>query len=257
MDSVNTDITKYPKSKNNFQCLGPCYQPHTWIVHPILLDIVTNELYPFCPVNEWVYNDPETGRLEERMTDICYKPTTGEVPTKEIELNMLLPYIEFNSEQFLKIYYNIFSFEDGIDWLEKKKYTPINTRVRVLNSMIKVFGSKVDIIDQRLVNFIIDVIKAKYTRRLYRILHEYIGIKNNDIILVDPSDNTLKQDDDIVARTNYIMTTFVDIDSIFKFLSRYFRQRKESLATLDNPMLAILKDYMEYIINKIELTLKK
>ena len=52
---------KYPTSKNGYQCLGLCYEPKTWIVHPITLEHVTNTHFPFCPVKEWASKNEKTG----------------------------------------------------------------------------------------------------------------------------------------------------------------------------------------------------
>lgn len=254
MNNINPDEPNYPKSKNNLQCIGPCYPPGTEIVHPVLLDIVTNTQHPFCPVNEWEYMNPETKKIEMRITDVCYKATTDKISPREIEFNMLVPYIEFDSEQFLKIYYKIYSFEDGIDWIDTKKSAPINTKLRILNSLMKTFGSKIDIIDQRLVNFFIDVIKLKYMTKIFNAIGSYIVIDGQDVSLIDPDKNTSDINDRVV-RINYIVTTFLDEDTVFKFLSRYFKHRKDSMNRMTDHIESIIIDFIEYIKNKINMSL--
>ena len=47
------NIKSYPKSINGMQCVGPCYKKNTKILHPIYLNVVTNnEKNFFCPIVE-------------------------------------------------------------------------------------------------------------------------------------------------------------------------------------------------------------
>ena len=94
MDSVFDK--KYSKSKNNFQCLGPCYEPSTYIIHPTTLEHVTNTKYPFCPVNEWDDIDPKTKQKTSRITDKCFNPIKKKnISAHEVEMNIILPKIDF------------------------------------------------------------------------------------------------------------------------------------------------------------------
>ena len=168
MEKQNFDIKRYPKSKHNFQCLGPCYYPGTMIVHPTNVELVSNSMEPFCPVEEWEEVDPVTKKNETVLTDTCLNPTEKTGTSKELELNILVPYIDFNSEHFLKIYYDIFSFEDSINWIDRNKFVPFGTKTRIINSALKVFGDNIDLFDNRFVDFIIEYIKKKVTISKYR-----------------------------------------------------------------------------------------
>lgn len=259
------DIKKYPKSKNKFQCLGPCYQPSTIIVHPTLLEIVTNNENPFCPVNEWTYEDPTTGRKQNKMTDICINPTENtNISNKDLELNILTPLVDFNAEQFLKIYYNIFSFEDGLDWCDTNKHAPIDTQLRIVKGILKVFGKNIDIIDSRFIDFLINLIKKKYISDIYIDLHKYIGVsmgtKDNAnekfIMLVNKDDNELNQNDYYLERINFFVKVFITKDDIYKFVMRYFKQRKDNWDNINDHVSNMLTDLTDYLTNKINLTLK-
>ena len=71
------------------------------IVHPTLLEIVTNNDKPFCPVNEFTYEDPATGRKKTQITDICLNPTENtNISSKDLELNILTPLVDFDVGQF-------------------------------------------------------------------------------------------------------------------------------------------------------------
>src|SRR5437899_3161051 len=94
---VGKPTFRYPKSKNNFQCIGPCYQPGTWIVHPITLEYVCDKDYAFCPVREFEVVNKDTGKVTVKTTDLCLRPTESkDLSGKEFEMNILTPSIDFN-----------------------------------------------------------------------------------------------------------------------------------------------------------------
>lgn len=258
MDNYDINITKYPKSKNNFQCLGPCYQPGTMVVHPTQLEMVTDKLQPFCPVDEWTYVDQKTGKSTDIITDVCFNPTENKnISNRELELNILTPYIDFNTEQFLKIYYNIFSFEDSIDWINSHKFSPIDTKIRIINSALKTFGEKVDLFDTRFVDFFIEIIKKKELKNIYKKIHSNIGIdKNSHVYFMNSQYNNLQADDDCVERMNYLIKVFLDKDEVTKFLSKYFLFRKSQWVNVKNHLNNMIIDFIEYIKTKINITIQ-
>ncbi len=118
MDNENIEedkIKKYPKSKNKLQCMGPCYEPYTWITHPITLEYITNDV-PFCTVNDKLY-DKKTGKQELIKTDECYNPIKNN--NSVINNDVLIPYIDLDCGLFLRKYYGIYTHEELVDWLIK------------------------------------------------------------------------------------------------------------------------------------------
>lgn len=252
---------KYPKSSNKFQCLGPCYRPGTKIVHPTYLDIVTDTINPFCPVKEWEYVDDVTKKSQQITTDICFNPTANtSVSNQEIELNILTPYIDFDSAQFLKIYYDIYSFEDSVDWCNKNSQTPIDTQIRIMKSSLSTFGKSMDIVDHRFIDFFIILIKKKFMVQLYDSIHSYVHVNaskgNTTISLGSSSINSLKKSDHFLERTNYIIKTFINDDYLHKFIMRYFMNRKNVWDTIADHITNMVYDFIDYVINKINLTIK-
>lgn len=247
------DIKIYPKSKTKKQCLGPCYYPKTNIVHPTLLEIVSNT-EPFCPVDPWKYTDPETGEETLFATDICFQPTEKKnISSKELELNMLTPFLDFNSGQFLKIYYEIFSFEDSVDWIERNKFETITTRARVINSALSAYGENIELFDGRFVEFLIEFIKKKKINYIYDKIHNFIGI-NQDTILIEK--NNMDKKEKCVERINYILQIFITKDEMTKFLVKYFAYKKDKWKDIKNHIDFIIFSLTEYILNKITLGLK-
>jgi hypothetical protein len=262
------NIKKYPKSKNNFQCLAPCYYPGTMVIHPTQLEFVTEGPLPFCPVDEWKYVDAKSGETRSKSTDTCYNPTEKDTTsTSQLDLNILTPYIDFNSEQFLKIYYKIFSFDDAIDWIDNNKHVPIGTKIRIINCALKAFKSSIELFDMRFCDFFIDFIKSQHMKSLYLKICNNVGIdeKTNEIFLIDKQNNTLGVHDKSIERTNYIIKTFINKEEITKFLQKYFKQQKKeneptnekNLEGEDDCLYKMFTDLTIYILNKINSTLQK
>jgi hypothetical protein len=253
------NIKRYPKSKNNYQCVGPCYPPGTMVVHPTQLEFVTEGPLPFCPIDEILYEDAKTGEILRKSTDTCYNPTEKDnIDKTQLEVNILIPHIDFNAEQFLKIYYKIFSFDGAVDWIDNNQHVPMGTKVRVINCAIEAFGDTMELFDIRFCNFFIDYVKLKKIKTLYSQIHENIGIdeKTGDILIVDKQSNKLGLFDKSVERINYIIKTFINKEEITKFLQKYFKKSPDHLSFEDNHLNKMSNDLIIYISNKIGATIK-
>jgi hypothetical protein len=248
---------KYPKSKNNFQCLGPCYNPKTMIIHPTQLEYVTDHLRPFCPVNEWEFKDPATGDKEEMITDVCLNPTKGENTSKsELEMNILIPQTDFNFEHFLKIYYEIFSFEDSMKWMNENKHSPIRTKMRIINASLEIYGKNIEIFDDVFIDFFIEYIKTKEIKKIYDKNNEYIGIDDDkNILLMKKNDNPLNVSENSTERMNYLIKMFLGKNEIIKFMYRYFKHKKKEWDNIDNYLKNMSNDLNMYIFDKIKISI--
>lgn len=257
MEDEKSFEKKYNKSKNNLQCLGPCYHPNTLVIHPITLEYITDKENFFCPVKEWVYKDKESGKNISLLTDVCYKPTKlKDDDSRELEMNIILPYIDFNCEQFLKIYYNIFSFEDAVEWISSKKYLPFRTRQRVIDCAWRTYGKSVEYIDNVILDFYINLIKKKMIGSFYDKLHRYVHINGDKIYFGNPATNKLKSGDYSVQRINYIIEKFVNNDELHRFLIKFAINKKKDLDKVESMTEQIEKGYIEYIKNRIAKTIK-
>lgn len=254
METNVLNIKKYPKSKNKKQCLGPCYKPGTTIVHPTYLEYVTDEINPFCPVEEWRQTDIVTGRTTGVITDTCFNPIDEQSTSKELEMNILTPYIDFNLDQFLKIYYEIFSFEHSIDWIDRNKHAPLNTKIRIINAALTTYGNKIEIFDSRFTDFFIEIIKRNEIANIYDKIHKNIGIDDaSNIYFVNASKNDLSSKQKYVERTNYLIKIFLDKDEVTKFLSKYFRRKKQIWADIYNYIIDMINDFVNMIITKMQM----
>lgn len=250
------NIKRYPKSKNNYQCVGPCYPPGTMVVHPTQLEFVTEGPAPFCPIDEIFYEDPKSGETIKKSTDTCYNPIEKEnIDKSQLELNILTPQIDFNSEQFLKIYYKVFSFDDAVDWIDNNQHVPLGTKVRIINCAIEAFGKNIELFDLRFCNFFINYVKLKKIKMLYSQTHENINVDPNtgEIYIAT---NKLGIHDKSVERINYIIKTFITKEEITKFLQKFFKKNSNHLGYAEDHLNKMANDLIIYITNKINATIE-
>lgn len=268
-----SSIKKYPVSKNQFNCIGPCYHPSTWIVHPITLEYTTDKNNSFCPVHQWEHVDKNTGKKTSLSTDICYPPTENEdLSGKEFEINILTPNIDFNDAHFLKIYYNIHSFEDAVEFIDSRKYLPILTKLRIMNCALNAYGDELTVIYHRTVNFFIEVVEKLWMNDIYNAVKKYVFINDDKIFFDKPHSNELNK----INKTNemnkineanesederntimiFLKNKFVNSDEIYKFIIKYLKYRKDKWHEIKNHINNIKKDFIIYIEQKIKLTLQ-
>ena len=165
---MNYDIIKkFPKSLHGKQCIGPCSKPNIWVVHPTTLEYITNTNFPFCPTEAYSKNN----RIY--VDDQCIRPS-DEVDRTLIEMNMITTNIIFTSKKFLKIYYDIYSFENAVFWIIKNKHKAIYTKLRILNSAWKAYGDTIDVLNNQTINLYIDIIKQYWIKKIYRHIEKYI-----------------------------------------------------------------------------------
>jgi hypothetical protein len=240
---------KYPVSKNGHQCLGPCYYPNTDFVHPLYLTHINTRDKPHCPTVAYTTQDSN----EKFVYDICLVPTHNKYSKEDLSLLTLSPHIEFNEDYFLKIYYNIYSLEDTINWINNNNFTPKTTRNRVFNLALKVYGKNIEIIDHRIVDYL-KIFFVDNIDNIYKINKKYIGLENNSVKLVKSNKNK-NQNVKVDIKKKYIINMFIKSDEIYKFITRYVKNRKNEWNNIDDHLLRLIDDFSKYIENKILLTL--
>lgn len=258
MDLTNK---KYPKSSQNFQCLGPCYQPGTVVVHPTTLEYVINKEHAFCPVDRWEYVNPKTGQKSFEYKDDCLIPTQNKDNlSKEREIDILVPTIDFNDMRFLAMYYRLTSFEDSLNWIFNNKKTPVSTRMRILNCSFNAYGKNIDILDERLVSFIVEVINKKWIDDLFGSMKKYINVYNDKIQLSEPTVSSPDEEynDQLnKIKLKYFKSKFINDDEINKFLMKYIKYRSESWGDIIDIGSNIKAELIKYFENKIISTIRK
>jgi len=244
-----TDIkNKYPTSKNGYSCIGPCYHPDTVSIHPLYLEHIVNRNKSYCPTA--AYTVP--GETEPNIYDECTAPTHKKNEPANIEMLSLSSMIEFSDDSFLRIYYEIYSLEDAVKWITERNYMPIASLNRVLNTAFKVYGKQLEIIDNRIVDYIDNIFKH-HIRTISEKALKYVGVDNNEVILVESIDHQNKHIDE---RIKYIENMFINKDTIYKFITRYFKTRNSEWHTIDNHISRMISDMSDYIEKKIKVTLE-
>lgn len=253
----NKKIKKYPKSINNRQCFGPCYEPNTTILHPVFLSTVKNAIYPetpFCPTDFHEVVNERTGEKKEIEYDTCKNPTHNkDASTTE---SLIIFQSGFTKDVFLSFYYGINSFEEMNEWLETNKFVTLETRARIVNASLNLYGDNLDFFDEIFVDFYVDYIKDKLSI-IYKDIHNYIGIQNNEVLIIDKYNNKLGINEYNVERINYIAEKFFSHIEAKKFLIKFLKSKKILFENYDDILYFIYKEHVEYIKNIINLILQK
>ena len=252
--SLKSFEKKYPKSKSGQQCIGPCYKPGTWIIHPVTLDYITNEDFPFCPTN--YYPDPDNPDTLKRL-DECFHPI--EKPDKtdktDIEMNIILPKFGFNCGHFLKIYYKIYSFEQTLEWLKENKYAPQYTKLRLLECSWQSYGNDVNILTDELVEFYVNMIKKSWIKKIYKHIEKYVKIDGDKIYFSVPpksEDKSKISNEYNVEKINFIIKKIVNKNNIYKFFTKYIKGNKKRWDEIEDHNIKMQKFLVKYIVNKIK-----
>ena len=250
--SSESQNNKYTKSKKGYKCIGPCYNKGTNVVHPKTLNIIHDDNDNFCPVEEY---DKNNNLIEY---DNCYNVNHNYSSDNKTQSQQLISSdIEFTSKVFLKIFYNIYSFEDGLEWIIEHNISPLTTKIRILKLIIDVYGYDVDMIDNRTVDLFIDLIKKRYMKDYYNRIKKFIYIdKDKDENKVFLKKNVqVDEEDDIKIKINYINEVFIIKNEISKFLMRYFLDNKHKWDERKNHLNYIINEFLLSILNRIRILL--
>ncbi len=220
-------------------------------IHPITLDYQTNVNVPFCPTEPWSH--PMDVDKDVLFIDECKQASKNidNINTnKEIEYNIILPQIDFDCKKFLEIYYKIFSFEDAIIWINKYKHSPLFTKLRIIECTWKSYGYNIDIIDNNIVNFYIDIIKQYWIKTIYEHIGGYIHTKAKQIYFAkyDKKNNNKYK----IEKINFIFKKLVTKNNVYKFLTRYIKKNMDNFDTIDNINNDMLLYFISYLSNKIK-----
>jgi hypothetical protein len=248
MDNTLINKKKYPKSNSGKDCLGPCYEPMTRVIHPITLDFVTHKNLPFCPTDQWEYKDPNTGKKSQLIMDICMNPTSkNDIGKEDTEMNILIPKFNFNCEYFLKYYYKLDTFDQSINWLKQNQNLPFYTKLRIFNCALKAWGTTEEfIISDDLINFYIIVLKKKWIKEFYSAFQKYILIDDNKISIAKSNYNKISEN--VVEKTNFIIDKIFTSDTIYKIISKYhdkYYSRWQDISIHSYNIKQFTMDYLE------------
>lgn len=238
------DNKKYPTSVNGRQCIGPCYDKDTWIVHPLTLEQTKNIDYPFCPINKTV--EKKDGKTKEMYIDECYMPTeSGTYSQRELEMNILLPSIDFSCDNFLKIYYNIYTLDELFVWLNSNKNKPLRTRERIVECSWSSYWKSMDTLDNRFIDFYIEMIKQKWIKYVYPIIDKNIVVKG-DKVYVGHGDEGNRSDKAKIKKINYFIKNYITPNNIHSLLEDYLQNNKDNYTDIKNHNEKIRDSFVKF-----------
>jgi len=238
------EINKFPMGTHKQQCIGPCFPENTVLINPLTL-VMGEADKPSCSVLPWNNN----GKIEH--FDNCDNPIDKK-DVEQISLNYVVPIVHFNCEYFLKTYYDIFSFDETIDWIANNN-DPVNTKLRVMECSWKLYGLKIDIIDEQIIQFYSHVFKKVWINKFYQKLYKYIYVDGKNIYFKKNND---KINDNKIERMNFLNEQFNTSDIIYSVLTSYLDINKKNWDKIQNHNEAIKKYYIKYIEEKINELLK-
>jgi hypothetical protein len=192
------------------------------------------------------------GKTNPDTYDECAAPTHKKNEPSSVDMITLSSTIEFNDDSFLRMYYEIYSLEDAIKWITDRNYMPIASRNRILNTAFKVYGKQLEIVDNRIVDYLDNIFK-NYIAIISKKILKYVGVENGEVTLVKSAENHTKYIDE---RIKYIENVFINKDTIYKFITQYFEKRHSEWNMIDNHISRMISDMSDYIEKKIKVTLK-
>lgn len=246
MTNLLDSNTKYPISKHGHQCIGPCTKPKVFVVHPISLNYITDKKNPFCPTHQWTDND---GTVYQH--DDCFYPVEGS-DSSNIETNILIPTFGFSCIHFLKIYYNIYSFESAIEWVLRNPQQPLFTQMRIIDCAWSAFGINYDI-DHSIVDFYIDVIKKFWIKHIFPHLNHFITVQSNKILF---SSHHIPSSTHKIEKINFILSKLISYSNIYKFLSLYQDYYRNEWNSIISHHINMVPFLINFLTNQINLALK-
>jgi hypothetical protein len=252
----NITNTKYSKSVSGLQCIGPCVSKNKKIIHPVTLETVTDKDNAFCPVAGFEIINEKTNKKEIKYTDKCYGVQVDTIDNNTQIMNVLIPELEFDVKHFLIMFYNIHSYEEGIEWINNNLGSPLTTRERIFECILNTYGFMIDIIDNRTSEFVLLLIKNKFIDKIYDRFQKYIYVdlytKTVKIKVAKQSDN----EENRKIKLEFIYKKYINLNEINKFLYKYFRERKKNWFTINHHVKNIIDDFILYTIKSINISIE-
>lgn len=239
---------KFSIGLNGQQCIGPCYPADSKIIHPITLEMKSIQDEPFCPTMGWF--DKRDNR--EKWTDACLiADQKKDIDYGKVDISYVLPILGINCEIFLKLYYDVYSFEGAMDTITNNRM-PFNTQLRLINCAWKVYGSNIDIINDQLINFYINIIKKEWIKDIYPYVSTYIYADDKNIYLKENNDDIQFNQ---IEKINFFNKKFNNQQFIYKTISSYISTNKSNWDKIIDHNKNIKNYYIDYVINKMENTI--
>lgn len=238
------DKSKHMKiGVNGKQCIGPCYPKNTLFMHPLTLNNYKLE-YDACPTEKWINNMGKTIEVDKCIGADDLTQYTEE----ERILDYVLPVLGITCEKYMKICYNITSFENILDIVTNGN-EPYYTNMRLLNCGWSIYGLQMDVFNEQLINFYIKVVKTKWIKYIYPHIAKYISVNGKEIFFG-------QNDDDInvnkVEKINFFHKKLNTSQNMYSVLKKYVKYNENIWSKISDHNQHIKVFYTVHIIDIIK-----
>lgn len=228
---------KYPKTLRGDQCITPCYGAGQEFVHPITFQIVKEDKQ-VCGIQP--HDDFQLG--------LCAVPTT--MNQDEINRELITPYINLDLGFLLSSVYGCKSFEEVLTYIENESHLPIETRMRIVDMGLSVFGKNIIVLDPRFIEFIIKIVEIKYKKYIYKKNNKHIMFEK-DVAFFVRKQTTLSKKEHYSERITLMNEKFVNYNMVQTFLLKYFKTRQYDWENIYYPIKDIIISFAEFIEQSI------
>lgn len=238
----------YPISKEGHQCISTCTK-NKYITNPLFMiqSKPVVDKYGCATMPYPSYTDDK--RIE--YFDQC---DIEDSKYEENIISTLIPSFDIFGNVFIKTYYNINSLEEFLKWFDDNNELLYETKKRVFNNGMYIYGKDIIILDHRFVSHITYILEYNI-HKIYKSIRKYINIDNNNITLIKPKKNIDINDDKKTIKLIriYIKKQFLNNKFIYKYLSKFLQHYKKNLTDI-NLTDTIINNMIEYIIKCINLS---
>jgi hypothetical protein len=245
------NITDFPISDNNRQCLTKCYTKGVNYIHPILFDIIRDHDNDTCATNVFLdkNNNPKS-------FDNCHINSNENVKEDNNNeyLYTIIPQINLDSKEFLANIYDLYSFDHVIDWTNQNNYLPYDTIKRVHNLAWKGFIKSPNDLNNILLGYYYDLVKFVWIKDYYKLLNKHykISLVNGEVVFSVRNDNLDKVDNSDNLDKVYIkiLKEYFPFSFFVSVIKKYVKDNNKKLS--ENSYDQIKKYCYKYLLKQIQ-----
>ena len=240
---------KYSKGHSGKQCIGPCYKNNTPYLHPITLDRMLHPIHNTCPTYKWwnnefkMYQTYDTCNLDKNSMN------------KYDILNILSPSLTFDENQFIKLHYNIHTFDSGVEWLTNN-ISNYYSSIRISECLWRIYGNSTSILSNKFIKYYIDFIKLYWIDDVYKKLKKYIIVQNDNIQFASLSNGSTEHNKIgskyRIPVINFIVDKFITPNNIYTVLYKYIKSNNKNWENVEYHNNNILDNLINYCTNNIK-----
>lgn len=227
----------YSVSKHGRQCTSKCFQKEAHTVDPYTLNFIRSQSYNYCHTSKYFDNV----NLNFRYVDECVDEKTydEDIRTHKPSLSLITPPYLFSATSALKLFYNINSYSDFINYLSADVLP--STKARIIDYSWIVYKSQFTVNDI-LINSIIDIASNLW---IYNIVNILLSTDKE----INKSPDRMFNDFDKTKK--YVQDNLITHSSVFKILEKFLKK-----SDVINFISSLKYYYTDIIITNMQKMLK-